>query len=577
MKKLGLFILFLLVVGCGNFASTAVEVEPEQPVEQEEEPTLPPTDAPVEVETEPEPPSLEFQIAGEEEIVFDWTSDRCEQENIPDIAPRAWRDAEGIVHLTIGHLNTYRMSGPDLDNLTSDCTGPIMRSDLDPDPAMFNDGEWIGSVYTEDGQTIYAMIHNEYRGHLHPAERPGQCPSGDYLTCLDTSITMAKSTDGGRTFQDIAEPPNHMVATMPYVFNDQGVPSGLRQPSNIIEGPDGYFYVYTNISDYPETLGEFPPQWVCVMRTDNLDDPSAWRYWDGSDFNGVFVNPYVEAVDENTEKCAPLDIEDISGGLTDSVTYNTLLEKYVLVGFSAHPASTADKPMWGVYYSLSDDLIEWTQRKLLIELPLVASVADPESELIYAYPVLIDPNSDSPSFHTTDDELYLYVSKFNFGSGSLDRDVVRYPVVLTEPTFDIPEWTFDTDGDVEGWFLENHLELTGVSGSLLTMQSTGDDPYMVSPGVEFPASQYSTLNITMSVSGGDLAALGQVFFTTDTDAALDENKSLVFDVLASGEFKTYELDMSASSGWQGIIQQIRLDPADAAGLTIEIDSITVSE
>ena len=171
---------------------------------------------------------LSVSVTGLEEIVFDWTEDRCEEEHIPDIATRAFRDAEGSVQLWIGHYVNYRMIGPNLDEVESDCT-VLMDSDYDSDPAMFNDSEWLAAPYTEDGETVYAIMHNEYRGDTHSAARPGQCPSGDRLTCLDTSVTMAISTDGGDSFGDILEPPDHMVATMPYTFNDQGVPSGLRQ------------------------------------------------------------------------------------------------------------------------------------------------------------------------------------------------------------------------------------------------------------------------------------------------------------------------------------------------------------
>jgi len=212
-------------------------------------------------------------VMGPEEIVFDWTTDQCEDEHIPDIAPRAFRDADGMVQLNIGHYVNYRMTGPDLDTLVSDCTAPVLTSDFEPDPAQFNDSEWIGAFYTDDGETVYAVVHNEYRGVTHQSARPGQCPSNDNLTCLDTSFTMAISTDGGDTFRDIATPPNHLVATMPYIFDDEGVPSGIRQPSNIVRGPDDYFYLFGNVSDYPATAGEFEPQWVCAMRTVDLADP----------------------------------------------------------------------------------------------------------------------------------------------------------------------------------------------------------------------------------------------------------------------------------------------------------------
>lgn len=295
MRKIVLLILVLLITGCNLNASEnpapvrntseAVSGDDEAAVEE----VMPPEEAAVEEIPTPDGPferDRALVIAGEEEIVYDWSSERCEEEHIPDIAPRAFRDAEDMVYLTIGHLTTYGMIGPDLDSVKTDCSALMMTSDLNDDPTQFNDGEWIGGLYTEDGNTIYAILHSEYRGLLHTSTRPGQCPSGDYLTCLDTALTMAISTDGGKSFQDFAPSPDHLVATLPYQYNDQGISSGLRQPSNIIKGPDDYFYVYSSLRDYP--IGD---QWICLMRTDNLADPGSWRYWDGSGFTGKFLTP----------------------------------------------------------------------------------------------------------------------------------------------------------------------------------------------------------------------------------------------------------------------------------------------
>ena len=238
-------------------------------------------------------------VTGPEEVVFDWTTDRCEDEHIPDIAPRAYRSADGQAQLTIGHYVTYRMIGPDLNTLASDCAQPQLQSDFDPDPARFDDSEWIGATYTLDGNTVYAVIHNEYRGDTHGGARPGQCTSGERLRCLDTSFTMAVSTDGGATFGDIVPAPGHLVATLPYPYDDDGVPSGIRQPSNIVAGPEGYFYLFGNISDQPDE-----EQWVSAMRTRDLADPSSWRYWDGDGFGGEWGDPYRDDLTPD-DKCSP--------------------------------------------------------------------------------------------------------------------------------------------------------------------------------------------------------------------------------------------------------------------------------
>ena len=57
----------------------------------------------------------DVQLLGSEEIVFDWTTDACEQENIPDAPARAFRDAAGNINLSISHYHNYRMLGPDFD------------------------------------------------------------------------------------------------------------------------------------------------------------------------------------------------------------------------------------------------------------------------------------------------------------------------------------------------------------------------------------------------------------------------------------------------------------------------------
>jgi hypothetical protein len=232
--------------------------------------------------------------------------------------------------------------------------------------------------------------------------------------------------------------------------------------------------------------------------------------------------------------------------------------------------------LWGVYYSFSDDLIDWSRRRLLIELPMVASVSDPGAELIYAYPVLLDPDSPSLNFDTNDDQMYLYASRFNFGGGSLDRDLLRWPVELVEAdtVYEIPDWNFETDGDLEWWWLESHLEDAKVTDGVLLMTVTGGDPVMVSPPVEFPARDYSQISITMKVSPGE-QTFGEIFFLTDTDSRWDGEKYTTFDVISDGEYHTYDIDMSALSEWKGLIQQIRLDPVVSEGFQIEIDRITI--
>jgi len=382
---------------------------------QSTNPTLPTTSpsqtAPLQT---PDPfPDPVIAAVGKEEVVFDWTTDRCEPENLPDLPTRAFRDAEGQVNMIISHYVNYRAVGPDLNNLTMDCD-PLLKSTKNADPTAFSDWEWIGSTYTEDGQTIYALIHNEYQGHTHP----GQCPQGEYFPCWYNTVSIVKSTDAGRTFSHIAEPPEHLVATLPYPYIAGEGPNGIRAPSNILKGEDGFYYSYlAAATEYPQS------QWVCLMRTDDLEDPKAWRFWDGEGFDGQFIDPYVDKGEDH--KCPPLEWDNIGASLNDSITYNTYLDQYVLIGISADQIE--NREVWGVYYAFSDDLVHWSRRKLLLELPLPWTV-EHHTHTSHLYPSLLDPDSESRNFSTTDKTAYLYITRQNFGQGSLDRDLIRFPV-----------------------------------------------------------------------------------------------------------------------------------------------------
>ena len=88
--------------------------------------------------------------------------------------------------------------------------------------------------------------------------------------------------------------------------------------------------------------------------------------------------------------------------------------------------------VWGIYYSISENLVDWTPRRLLREAPTTATYRCGGPKPI-AYPSLIDPRSRSRSFETTGDRAYLYFTRFNYRrcEQTLDRDLVRVPVTVS--------------------------------------------------------------------------------------------------------------------------------------------------
>jgi hypothetical protein len=164
------------------------------------------------------------------------------------------------------------------------------------------------------------------------------------------------------------------------------------------------------------------------MRTRSLADPQSWRFWDGEAFEGEFVDPYRDTIlNPYQHVCAAVAPYRI-GAMYDSITYNLHLNRYVLLGIMGDRLD--GRQVWGVYYAFSTDLINWTRRKLLIELPLASTVDDAGNDLSYAYPALLAPDSPSRNFESTYNTAYVYLTRLNFGQFSPDRDLLRIPVTF---------------------------------------------------------------------------------------------------------------------------------------------------
>lgn len=354
------------------------------------------------------------QIASDIETVFDWTTDRCEDDHIPDLPTRAFRDDTGQISLILSHYTDRRMVGPDFDTLTVDCAA-MLSSARNPDPDMFSNYEWLAATWL-DGQHVHALLHAEYQGNRYLG-----CDSYDYIQCWYNTITYARSDDGGATFQRVIAPPDHLVASIPEVYHpDEGV-FGAFSPSNIIER-DGAYFVFFKAQTYP--LGT---QHTCLMRTQTLGEPDSWRYWDGAGFNGQFADPYrddLRALRATT--CTPVALPEIAQ-MYEGITWNTALERFILVGTSNDP--TRDQNAYGFYYALSEDLVNWERRIPLLEVRLPWRAQGVETT--YLYPTLIDHDAPGQNFDTSGAEAYLYFTRLNFGPGDLDRDLLRVRVEIT--------------------------------------------------------------------------------------------------------------------------------------------------
>jgi hypothetical protein len=365
------------------------------------------------------------QIAPET-VPFDWSAQKCTNDDIPDQPARAFREANGTINFVDTHHTMWRNTTSNLTTLTHRCSPVMMGSGNNTDPSKYDDKEWIGSTWTPDGTTVYGLVHSEYQGWRHASGgyciRSGE-PISDRIKCWQNALTLATSTNGGSTFSHTT-PPTHLVAGAPRQWERGNGPLGFFQPSNVVRGQDGWHYVMSRV------MGPAPqPHGSCLMRTRNVADPTSWRGWSGTGFTVTFPSPYLNTLDPAEHVCQPVSPQYI-GTLSESLTWSTYFKKWILVGSSEgidYPGPGGYTP--GFFFFTSDDLINWSFSTLLMhgELPWTWQCGDVP---FVRDPSLLDPQSKSRNFDTIGQRPYLFFTRFNISgcSSSLDRDLIRIPI-----------------------------------------------------------------------------------------------------------------------------------------------------
>ena len=146
--------------------------------------------------------------------------------------------------MIVGATSYHKMSGPDLLNQTRECRVAYNQT-ADPDPRMFAGDEFIDSPFAFDNGTVVSLIHTEYPGNVYNKTGPDapMCTTHPYPTCWTVTIGLGISDDWGATWRHARPPPHHLVAAVPYGYNQSQLAYGWGDPSNILKHPkDGHYY-----------------------------------------------------------------------------------------------------------------------------------------------------------------------------------------------------------------------------------------------------------------------------------------------------------------------------------------------
>jgi hypothetical protein len=358
--------------------------------------------------------SVTVAVTGPPVIVMSHVRDACDAHDIPDAPARAVRLATGEVLLFAPHFHNRLLRGPDLLHVRPDCRVVFSGGEND-DPAAFDDRGWLVSPYTLDGRRIFSIVHNEFQGH----RRPWLCPSGRYIDCWYNALTVAISSDAGRSF---VRPHDALLAALPYRYDEvTGAHRGYFNPSNIV-AQDGHFFA---LAFATEAHAQQPGN--CLLRTDRLEDTTAWRSWNGKGFDASFIDPYRAPDAPQGHVCAPVGRGRLRWPVTSLVRHGPS-GRFIAAMMNGAPDG-------GVFVATSLDLLQWSE-PVLIWRAIAESGWSCGGAAPVAYPSLLDPGSQSRNFETVGNAAMLFLTRWNPAGCKLgmDRDLIRLPVQIGVPS-----------------------------------------------------------------------------------------------------------------------------------------------
>lgn len=92
----------------------------------------------------------------------------------------------------------------------------------------------------------------------------------------------------------------------------------------------------------------------------------------------------------------------------------------------------------------------------------------------------------------------------------------------------------------------------------LYLKVDGSDPYIVFDGIDYQASEYEYLEISIKTNFG-ANSTADVYYKTVDMKPFDDNMKLQFQIIADGEYHTYRILLSSGYGYAGNINGLRLD------------------
>ena len=156
-------------------------------------------------------------------------------------------------------------------------------------------------------------------------------------------------------------------------------------------------------------------------------------------------------------------------------------------------------------------------------------------------------------------------------------------VPATEQGQTVRLWTFDTDGDREGWTGANGLKDVSVQGGVLRGTVSGRDPFIVVSGLELPARPWNVFQARLRIVQDEplLQREGELFYANSEEGPFGGFSQAKTSRWTAAEANTWEI-VKIYPFWskEGRIIKLRLDfPAPAESqinkAVVEVDWIAI--
>lgn len=368
----------------------------------------------------PDANATEVTVSGPETVLFDSDVSGCDNHHLPDSPARAFRNDRGQMVMFAPNFQNRAFVGYGFNSLKPDCNSRF-KAEGKSVPELLDDRTWLQAIYTRDGRDVYALGSASFMPYRHDMPCEGRIKRTD---CWINGLVTLKSSDGGKSFEYLGDPPHHAPFPPPQPYRDDR----KRAPSyvtvtNIISWQNHYYAIVWRRADNWENSRN------CLVRAP-MDDPKRWDVWNGTSFEqaATLTDQGWSVRETECARVGPLGVSSIRGLVRDEAT-NSFITVYL------HRIRKKGEPdIAGFFYSTSKDLTNWSEPKLLYQQPLQPDAAEGES--FSAYPSIIDEDSTDRLFGTVDENASLIfvrlVPKPYKDKWRVPRQLIRVPISIKE-------------------------------------------------------------------------------------------------------------------------------------------------